>query len=462
MGIASARVSTASDEPGAGGRAGARPGAARLGRRAAALAALLIGVGQPGEAARAETIGESMHWALRSSFDVKADDERQAAAEARLMSTYEAFLPTAGYVINRRIDSKITYSPEFVTDPTIPGGGDFLQRRQPNEDGFLLTMPLFDGFKRWNELQAARSAAEAGRGLRDAKAQQILFDTASAYLAVLRDRAVIRLREAAIADVKKVARSVAVKREVFDATNAELALADSRVIDADTRLEQARAALIASEAELIRLAGLDADPTALPQVPHGLLPATLDELRAILLKANPTLNAARLDAESADYLAKASYAQFLPQVNLTVTHGRRGPVSLTPYRTRETSTMVQAIIPIYQPGEFGTVALAHADARRKHYESLDLERTLVARATVAFRQRRSFLAQVGQAEQRVRRISRAVEARTIELRIGSMTTVDVLNTVAELAEARIAKINLEFARDQATYSLAAVMNRLRA
>ena len=403
-----------------------------------------------------------MHWALRSSFDVKADDERQAAAEARLLGTFEAFLPTVGYAISRRVDSKLTYSPEFITDPTIPGGGDFLQRRQPNEDGFLLTMPLFDGFKRWNELQAARSSAEAGRGLRDAKAQQILFDTASAYLAVLRDRAIIRLRQAAIADVTKVAKSVAMKREVFDATNAELALADSRVIDATIGLEQARAALVASEAELIRLAGIDANPTGLPQVPHALLPGSLDELQAILLRANPTLLAARLDAESSDYLAKASYAQFLPQVNLTFAHGRRGPVSVTPFRVRETSTMVQAIIPIYQPGEFGNVALAHANARQKQYESLDLERTLVAKATVAFKQRRSFLTQVAQAEQRVRRISRAVEARTIELGIGSMTIVDVLNTVNELAEARIAKINLEFARDQATYSLAAVINRLRA
>ena len=443
------------------GKAGAPGGgtAARIGRT---LLCALFAAGALGAAgAEAETIGETMGWALRTSFDRKADDERQAALEARLLSGYEAFLPTMGYSITRRLDSKIKYTPDFASDPLI-GGSDTLQRWQPNTSGFQLSLPLFDGFKRYNELEAARSATEAGRGLQDAKAQQILLDTASAYLAVLRDREIVRLREAAIADVVKVARSVALRREVHDATNAEAALADSRVLAATTNLEQAKASLITSEVELARLAGPTANPSGLPSIPNGLLPNSLDELRDILVAANPTLIAARLDATSADYLARAAYAQFLPQVSLEVTHGRRGPASITPYRVLETSTMLQTLIPIYQPGEFGNVALQHAAARQKSYVAQDLENTLIAQATSAFKQRRSTIVQVAQADQRVRKISLAVRGRQMELQIGSMTVVDVLNTVAELADARVAKINLEFARDRATYALAAVMNRLRA
>ncbi|GEO98957.1 TolC family protein [Methylobacterium haplocladii] len=444
---------------------GAKTGAGSAGaveRIARVVLGILVGAGTLcGPGARAESIGEAMNWALRSSFDRRADDERQAAAEARLMGGYEAFLPTMGFAISRRLDSRIKYSPDFTSDPTIPGASDTLQRWQPNTSGFQLTMPLFDGFRRYHELQAARNAVAAGRGLQDVKIQQILLDTASAYLAVLRDRSVVRLREAAIADVSKVARSVALRREVHDATNAEAALAESRVLAATTNLEQAKADLAASETELARLAGPTANPTALPLVPNGLLPNSLEELRAVLLGANPKLIAARFDAEAAGSLAKAAYAQFLPQLNLAVTHGDRGPASLTPYKVVETSTMLQALIPIYQPGEFGNLAREHAIARQKRYESQDLELVLVAQATAAFIQRRSTIVQVGQAEQRVRKITRAVQGRQMELQVGSMTVVDVLNTVAELAEARIAKINLEFARDRATYALAAVMNRLR-
>lgn len=440
-------------------RPGLRPGPSLA---MLSLAALLVGVAGPETgAAIAQTLNETMHWALRSSFDKKADDERQAAVEARVVSSYEAFLPSVGYALNHRLDSKITYTPDIYTDPSNPTGSDTVARRAPHSDGFQLTLPIFDGFKRYNDVQAARSAAAAGRGLQAEKTQQILLETASAYLAVLRDRMVVRLREAAIADVAKVARSVAARRETYDATNAEVALAQSRVIAAEAALEQAKANLLASEAELERLAGPAANPSGLPDVPNGLLPKSLDELRAALLGESPKLIAARLDAEAADYNAKAAYARFSPQLNLQFNHTRRGWVSNTPYKTTDTTTMLQAVVPIYQPGEFGDLARDQALARQKNYQTLDLERRVVAEATVAFTQRRSSLRQVAQANERVQKLVRAIQGRQMELRLGTMTLVDVLNTVSELAEARVAKINLEYSRDRATYALAAAMNRLR-
>ncbi|MFY9290274.1 MAG: TolC family protein [Methylorubrum rhodinum] len=448
-------MATASTDQGSGARRSAwRTGATLL------IGAVLLGTGTARP--RAESIESVMGMALRSSFDRKADDERQAGVEAQLRGSYEAFLPTVGYAVNRRLDSKITYTPDIFTDPLAPSALDTVPRRQANEEGFLLTMPLFDGLRRFNDMQAARSAVAAGRGLQNDKAQQILLDTASAYLAVLRDRAIVRLREAGLADVRKVSRSVAVRREVHDATNAEAALAESRVTAAESALEQARANLATAEIELARLAGAGANPSQLPQVPNALLPNSAEELRGILLDSNGRLAAARLSADAAAYTARAAYSQFSPQLNLVFTHARRGIVSNTPYKVQDTTTLLQALIPIYQPGAFSNLSREHAVARQKDYEALDLERALLAQATAAFHQRRSTIQQVAQAEQRVRKIARAVQGRQMELRLGSMTTVDVLNTVAELAEARIAKINLEFARDRATYALAAAMNRLRA
>ncbi len=409
---------------------------------------LAVGLaGLAGSGALAQTLNETMHWALRSSFDKKADNERQAGAEARVLSTYEAFLPTVGYALNHRLDSSITYSPDVYTDPSNPTASDTVPRRQPHNDGFQLTLPLFDGFKRYHDMQAAKSAAAAGRGLQAAKTQQILLETASAYLAVLRDRTVVRLREVAIADVAKVARSVAARRETFDATNAEVALAQSRVIAAEAALEQAKANLLASEAELERLAGPSANPSSLPNVPNALLPKSLDELRAALLGESPKLIAARLDAEAANYNAKASYARLSPQLNLQFNHSKRGWVSNTPYKVTDTTTMLQAVVPIYQPGEFGEIARDRALARQKSYETLDLERRVVAEATVAFTRRRSSMKQVAQANDRVRKLVRAVQGRQMELRLGTMTIVDILNTVSELADAQVAKINLEYSRD---------------
>lgn len=187
---------------------------------------------------------------------------------------------------------------------------------------------------------------------------------------------------------------------------------------------------------------------------------SLEVLRALILGESPKLIAARLNAESADFTARAAYARFSPQLNLQFNHTRRGWVSATPFKVTDI-TMLQALLPIYQPGEFGDLARDHSLTRQNSYGALDLERRVVAEASTAFAQRRASILQVAQAEARVRKLTRAVQGRQTELRLGSMTIVDTLNTVAELADAPVAKINLEFARDRATYALAAVINRLR-
>lgn len=439
-----------------GGPCGTHRGGVRRSVRYGVLGALLLAGPAP-----AETLDTSMHWALRDSYDRKADDARQAAAEARVLGGYEAFLPTAAYVVTHRLDSNIRYSPDFTSTPEAPIGIDTVPRRQPEVEAFQLSLPLFDGLRRYHDLESARSAAAAGRELQNDKTQQILYDTASAYLAVLRDRTILRLRQVAIADVAKVARSVAVKLEVHDATLADSALAESRVTAAIAAHEQAKANLLASELALARLAGPTANPSGLPRIPSALLPRSLDELRSTLLQTNPRLLAARLNADSAASSAKVAYARFAPQLNFVFAHTRQGAVSNYPYKVRDTSAMLQARIPIYDPGEFADVARGHALADQRSFESLDLERTVLTQASTAFVQRTSLIVQTKLAAKRVRRIEDAVLGRKMELRLGSMTIVDLLNTLAELTEANVAKINIEFERDRITYSLASAMNRLR-
>src|ERR1700750_794855 len=65
-------------------------------------------------AAGAETLDDSMNWALRSSFSVQADNERQAASEARLRGSIDAFMPTVGYVQEHVVVSENSYTPGYI------------------------------------------------------------------------------------------------------------------------------------------------------------------------------------------------------------------------------------------------------------------------------------------------------------------------------------------------------------
>ena len=61
------------------------------------------------------------------------------------------------------MSSKISYSPDVsVLDAN---GANTTATREPNGYGVQASLPLFDGFKRYNNLRAAQINVDAGRAL---------------------------------------------------------------------------------------------------------------------------------------------------------------------------------------------------------------------------------------------------------------------------------------------------------
>lgn len=408
----------------------------------------------------AETIDDPMSWTLRRSFDLKAEDYKVKVAYADVIGGYEAFLPTASYNIDRILTSQIDYSPSPAGVFNIGNGLNTIQNREPNAYSFAVSLPLFDGFKRYNDLQAAKSGYAAAVQARADRRQSVLLDAATAYLSVLRDRAIVNLRRRQIAALQEIYASVSLKTSLHDATVGDEALAQSRVDAATTALEQAQADLEADQIEAHRLADADVSPTARAPRAGDMVPASVSAVVDRVRAANPKIIATRLLAESARYSASSAYAAFLPQANLVVTHGETGANSPTYFKTKDTTVSAQIKVPLYTPGEFAGVSKSSAAAQQKFYESLDMERAVVASARTAFARYRSLTTQVGQARRRVAQLSRAVESLRKEQAIGMRTTVDVLNTIDERGEATVTLARLEFERDHAAYTLGAAMNRL--
>jgi hypothetical protein len=79
------------------------------------------------------------------------------------------------------------YAPELAPfeDPRYEGTA--------RSDSVHVKQPLFRGFRTKAETEAAEKAALAGRAKLESAEQQLFLDTASAYLGILRDEAVLEL-----------------------------------------------------------------------------------------------------------------------------------------------------------------------------------------------------------------------------------------------------------------------------
>lgn len=405
--------------------------------------------------AEAEDIGDAMTWALRTDTSLKSDIWRQKATEARLRGSIEAFLPTIEYQQQTIINSHLVYSP---TMPVLPN--DSFARREPDQYGVQATLPLFDGFRRYNTYQAARLAVEAGHFITRNARQQVMLDAATAYLAVVRDRTIVAYRSEQLAAIERMKTMTEKRYELRDNTMTDVSLAQSRVEGARIALEAARSDLASSETEFRRITGNAPGRFTVPRAPDSVLPRSREELRTALIAENPQLAAARLDAKAAKYQAEAVKSELLPTVNLVGSYGQADHQTPFTPKINDSTIKLQVRIPLYQPGAYSHIEEAKALAIQKNYDVIDGERKTVSSAESLFDTRRSLIRQTAEASARVSAMRKAVAGYRIEQDAGYRTIVDTLNALNELTEAQVFVAQMAYTRDKATFMLAAALGRL--
>jgi outer membrane protein len=394
--------------------------------------------------------------ALVESFALRAEDARQDGTEARLRGAQDAFMPTVAVLADAPLSSRIRYSPEIA--PTILGL-DATPRSAPYQLGIVADLPLFDGFRRLNNLRAADAQVQAGQAAVAGKRQQVLLDTAVAVLSVMRDTQILNFREAQCAAIGRILETTRRQRAVGDATRTDVALAQSRLQAAEAGRDRARADLTASRAGVVRLTGLEPESVAAPRLP-GNLPRTADAYAALVRAANPGLIAARLDVQSTSARAEAAQADFLPTVNLQFTRVSQYGYSAALDRITDTTTRLLARIPLYEPGAFPRVAEASALARQRGYEVQDAERETLSSARANFLRHTVVSDQAARLLARVAALRESVRGFEIERGAGFRTILDELNLRAELGDAESAAAAVAAERDALSLALAASVGLL--
>lgn len=424
-------------------------------RRLLVGAMLVVATGTPIRAGEIAFEG-ALRGSITDSPALASDAQRQAGELARLRGAKDAFMPTVGVVHERILDSRVGYGPDIAV-----GSPDSTTRHEPHLTAIQATLPLFDGFRRWNDLQAAIRKVDAGRHLSVEARQQVLLEAVGAYLAVMRDRGIVACRKQQIAAVSSVAAHTEAAFATQDATASEVATARSRVEAARAAHDQAEAVLRGSEIEYARVVGAKPGPgLAMPPSPDIFLPRDVTALRREFLDANPRLAAARLEAEASRYAAKSAMAELSPKVDLQFTSSLQTNVTQAYDRVSDTTLKLVARIPLYTPGAFPGVERARAASRQAEYDAIDSERRAIALAETLFAQRKGMLSALARARKRLSTMREAVSARFAEQKAGYGTVMGRLDAEAEAAEAAVSVYTLAYEADYVGWRIAASLARI--
>lgn len=397
---------------------------------------------------------ESLNGALRSAYRY---NPQLGSQRATLRATDEGVAQArSGY----RPTISGTYQfgiSETNTDPGSSSDG----RVTPRSFGLRLSQPVFTGFQTRNAVSEAEANVRAGQQTLRSVEQTVLLAAATAYVNVVRDLALVRLRQNNLQFLSRELKATQDRFQVGEVTRTDVAQARARRAAAVSALDLARANLKASRANYRRVVGHEPSGLRAPGTPNRLLPKTLEEAIRLATSQNPSVVGALYLEQSARFAVKRLTGQLLPQVSLNATYDvTRG--SSSAISKRETGTITGNVaIPLYEAGRTRSLI---RQAKHTHVSRIkDVERARTeARETVvsAWSLLRASLAKLRSDRSQVEANRIALEGVKEEERVGQRTLLDVLDARQELLDAQVSLTVTQRDIIVNAYTLLAAVGRL--
>lgn len=401
----------------------------RFSRMWVVLAVALIGAaGIP--LARAESLNEALASAYQFNPRLDAERARLRATDENVARAMSGFRP--------RIDGSadINYQhtnlrPDFPQEGTV----------HPKNYSVNAEQSIFNGFQTVNQVKGSEAEVRAGREQLRSVEQSILLDAATAYMDVVRDLEVVRLRESNVGFFTTELKATQDRFAVGEVTRTDVAQSQARRALAISQLDLAQATLKASRARFEQVVG---HPPGELREPHGYqasLPNSLDEAVNISMKESPNIVAALYTEEQARYSVDQIRGELLPEVTVSANYTDSLDVNPTLAEQERTTLTGRVNVPIYEGGEVYARVRQAKQTHLSKLQEIEQNRTEVqSRVVSAWSQLESDRARLQSDKVQVESNQVALAGVQEEERVGQRTLIDVLDAQSTLVEAQVQQV----------------------
>ncbi len=326
-----------------------------------------------------------------------------------------------------------------------------------------VTQPVFRGFRTVAETEAAEKEVLSGRAKLQSAEQQLLLDTATAFLDTFRDEIVLNFDKENEDVLHKKLKETEIRAKVGDQTQTDVRQAESRLARAEVARLQTENDLTKDRTALGRLIG---------DTPGGLKQPQLamdqgDDLADLFHRSetrNPSVVAAQYSEEEAKAEIELNEGSLLPEVNLVGSRSSNwGQNSSFPGQLDSSTIMAQVTIPLYHGGaDYSKVRAASQVAMQRRMELEEARHRAHEAVDNAWKALSVSHAAIKADQREVDSAKRAYEGVKVEHRVGTRTTLDVLNAEQELLDAKIDLARSEHDRDVAMLQIKSAVGEFTA
>ena len=385
-------------------------------------------------AARAQTLMDALAQAYQTNPQLEGQRASLRATDEQVPQALSNYRPTAQATVNfggQRLTGTVQ-----TTGP----GSRFASTLTPAQLSVAVTQPLYRGGRTTAAVSQAENTVQAARSNLLSAEQQVLLASATAYLDVVRDQAVLELTRNNEDVLKRQLEATRDRFRVGEVTRTDVAQAESRFAGAVAARVQADGVLESSRATYARIIG---DLPGVLRQPRAsfVLPSSIDEVIDLSRANNPAVVAAKFTTAAARDNINQLEGQALPTLNWNTSATRNYDSSISTPENDSIQTTLQLTVPLYQAGLITSQVRQSQQTVEQRQNDLDQARVSAVETGIrAWQALVSARAAITSQLIQVRSSEIALEGVRQEATVGARTTLDVLNAEQELLNSRVALV----------------------
>lgn len=405
----------------------------------------------------AETLNDALSEAYMSNPQLNAQRADTRAVDENLPIVRGTLLPTVNLLGSYSVLQQNLLTSAFKSYTLT----------QPAGAGVLVNLNIFNGFRGINGIDQAKAQIFQSRQVLRNAENVVLANAAAAYLNVLHDTAIYKLRDNF---VRALANQVAMTKGRFlggEVTKTDIFQAESYLAQGKLDRSQTIVNLRSCLAAYNQLIGKSPNRLTPVEPLEQMLPKNVGAAVQRALTDHPAALAARYNVEIIEFAVKIAEGELAPTVNfvgsVTQNFNYVGYVGAPNERIFQGIAGIQVNVPIYEGG----IIYARArqakerlgEAKFLYHQQINQIKQSVEAGWAAWNESGKLAAS---AREQARAAESALAGVRQEAKIGLRSTWDILNAQATLMNARVRLVDAQRNRMLSAFNLLASMGQLSA
>jgi outer membrane protein len=405
-------------------------------------------------AASAEALPEALAKAYQTNPQLNAERARQRATDENVPQALAGYRPQ----IVASLSAGLQTVRNLLPDNTVQTAN-----LKPWVIGVTVTQTLFNGFRTANSVRVAELQVQSGREALRNVGQGVLLDAVTAYTNVLANQSLVEAQRSNVAFLRETLSVTQRRLNAGDVTPTDTAQAEARLNRGLADLNAAEVALAVSQATYAQVIGNAPSQLKPAEVVDRYLPRSREDAMTMAIRQHPAVMAASFDVDVASTNIRVAEGALLPSASLqgSASKSRDNDPTLGTFGTDQASIVANVTAPIYDGGQAASQTRQAKEVTAQSRLVLDQVRNQARTAAVsAWVANEGAKIAVSASESEVKAATVALQGVQREAAGGQRTTVDVLNSQADLIQAKARLIGALRDRVIASYTLLSAVGHL--